>query len=185
METINTALLNIKREDILPLFSHDEIQARIKDVAQQINKDLAGEEVCMICVLKGAVLFAMDLAKNLDMPLKMEFIRLSSYGTAKVSSGKVNAVDISLPDLNGKNVLIVEDIVDTGITARFLLDFINGNFKTKRTLFCSLLDKRCFRKTDVEPDYYCFEIDNKFIIGYGLDYEGYYRNLDYIGYVKL
>lgn len=177
--------LNIKKDDILPLFSKDEIQNRIKEVAQKINEELSGEEVYMVCVLKGAVLFAMDLSKHLTMPLKMEFIRLSSYGTAKVSSGKVNAVDISLPDLNGKNVLIVEDIVDTGITAKFLLDFINNNFKTKRTLFCSMLDKKCFRKTEVEPDYVCFEIDNKFIIGYGLDYEGYYRNLDYIGYVQI
>ena len=118
------------------------------------------------------------------MPLKMEFIRLSSYGTGMVTSGKVNAVDISLPDLNGKNVLIIEDIVDTGITAKFLTDFIGGNFKTKSTKFCSLLDKKITRQADIEPDYYGFEVDNKFLVGYGLDYEGYQRNLRFVGYVE-
>ena len=91
-------------------------------------------------------------------------------------------MDISLPDLNDKNVLIIEDIVDTGLTAKFLLDFINGNFKTKSTKFCSLLDKKISRVANVEPDYYGFEIDDKFVVGYGLDDEGYCRNLRYIGY---
>jgi len=116
------------------------------------------------------------------MPLQMEFIRLSSYGHGTTTSGKVHAVDISLPDLNDKNVLIIEDIVDTGLTAKFLLDFINGNFKTKSTKFCSLLDKKISRVANVEPDYYGFEIDDKFVVGYGLDDEGYCRNLRYIGY---
>lgn len=127
-------------------------------------------------------MFATDLVKHLNMPLKMEFIRLSSYGTGFNTSGKVNAVDISLPDLNGKNVLIIEDIVDTGLTAKFLMDFMHTNFHTKSTKFCSLLDKKITRKTDIEPDYYGFEIDDKFVVGYGLDYEGYMRNLTFIGY---
>ena len=112
----------------------------------------------------------------------MEFIRLSSYGSSTTPSGKVNAVDIKLPDLNEKNVLIVEDIVDTGLTAKFLLDFIACNFKTKSTKFASLLDKKIFRQTDIEPDYMGFHIDDKFVIGYGLDYDGYFRNLKYIAY---
>jgi hypoxanthine phosphoribosyltransferase len=166
------------------LYSENEIQSKIKDLAQEMNAFYKGEEVYVVCALKGAVMFAVDLVKHLDMPLKMEFIRLSSYNGGTKSSGKVNAVDISLPDLNGKNVLIVEDIVDTGLTAKFLLDFLNTNFHTKSTKFCSLLDKKITRVADVEPDYYGFEVDDKFLVGYGLDYDGYYRNLTYIGYVK-
>lgn len=166
------------------LYSENEIQTKIKELAQEMNKFYNGEEVYVVCALKGAVMFAVDLVKHLNMPLKMEFIRLSSYNGGTKSSGKVNAVDISLPDLNGKNVLIVEDIVDTGLTAKFLLDFLNCNFHTKSTKFCSLLDKKITRQTNVEPDYYGFEVDDKFLVGYGLDYDGYYRNLTYIGYIE-
>lgn len=172
----------MKVEDLKVLFSEEEIQNKIKELADEMNNFYNGEEVIAICVLKGAVMFATDLVKHLNMPLKMEFIRLSSYGTGFNTSGKVNAVDISLPDLNGKNVLIIEDIVDTGLTAKFLMDFMHTNFHTKSTKFCSLLDKKITRKTEIEPDYYGFEIDDKFVVGYGLDYEGYMRNLRFIGY---
>ncbi len=172
--------MDIKKLKVL--FTEEQIQTRIKELADEMNKFYQGEEVYAICVLKGAVMFATDLVKYLNMPLKMEFIRLSSYNGGTTTSGKVNAVDISLPDLNGKNVLIIEDIVDTGLTAKFLLDFINCNFHTKSTKFCSLLDKKIKRVTEVEPDYYGFEVDDKFLVGYGLDYDGYYRNLKYIGY---
>ena len=128
-------------------------------------------------------MFATDLAKHLTMPLKMEFIRLSSYGSGTTSSGKVNAVDITLPDLNGKNVLIVEDIIDTGHTAKFLMDFMNHNFHTKSLKFCSLLDKKIKREVDTDADFYCFEVDDKFLVGFGLDYDGNYRNLPFIGYM--
>lgn len=173
-----------KPEDFKVLFTEERIQNKIKELAKEINDFYKGEDIVAICVLKGAVMFAVDLLKNVNMPVQMEFIRLSSYGNDKVSSGKVHAVDISLPDLNDKNVLIIEDIIDTGHTAKFLLDFINNNFKTKSTKFCSLLDKKISRVTDIEPDYYGFEIDDKFVAGYGLDYEGFYRNLRYIGYSK-
>ena len=176
--------MEIKLSELKVLFSEDAIQKRIKELADEMNKFYNGEEVYAICVLKGAVMFATDLVKHLDMPLKMEFIRLSSYAGGTVTTGKVNAVDISLPDLNGKNVLIIEDIVDTGLTAKFLMNFMNLNFHTKSTKFCSLLDKKITRKTDIEPDYYGFDVDDRFVVGYGLDYEGYYRNLRYIGYVE-
>ena len=172
----------IKISDIKVLISENQLQTRIKQIADKLNEYYKDEEICVICVLKGAVMFATDLVKNLNMPVTMEFIRLSSYGAGTQSSGKVNAVDITLPDLNGKNVVIVEDIVDTGLTAKFLLDFIACNFHTKSTKFVSLLDKKITRKTDIEPDYYCFDIDDKFVVGYGLDYNGYFRNLKYIGY---
>lgn len=176
--------MEIKLSELKVLFSEEVLQKRIKELADEMNAFYKGEEVYAICVLKGAVMFAVDLVKHLDMPLKMEFIRLSSYGTGMTTTGKVNAVDISLPDLNGKNVLIIEDIVDTGLTAKFLINFMHMNFKTKSTKFCSLLDKKITRQTDIEPDYYGFDVDDKFVVGYGLDYEGYYRNLRYIGYVE-
>ena len=175
-------MINI--QDIKPYITEEQIKDGIKKLGDELNELYKGEEVYLVCVLKGAVMFAADLAKVLEMPLQMEFIRLSSYGSGTTSTGKVNAVDIALPDLNGKNVLIVEDIIDTGHTAKFLIDFINLNFKTKSLKFCSLLDKKETRKVDIQPDLYCFEIGNQFVVGYGLDYDGFYRNLPYIGYLE-
>lgn len=173
----------ITEKDLKLLFSEEIIKDAIKKLGERINNDYGKEELFLVCVLKGAVMFMVDLSKHLKMPLSMEFIRLSSYGSGFTSSGKVNTVDISLPDLNGKNVLIVEDIIDTGHTAKFLVDFINHNFKTKSLRFCSLLDKKIKREVDIDPDYYGLEVDDKFLVGYGLDYDGFYRNLPYIGYV--
>lgn len=177
--------MEIFKENIKHLYTEEEIQTRVKEVAKVINKDYGTQELYVICVLKGSVMFTADLVKYLTMPVQMEFIRLSSYGSSTVSSGKVRAVDLSLPDLNGKNVLIIEDIVDTGLTAKFLLDFIDNNFETQSTKFCSLLDKKCCRKIEIDVDYIGFEIDNKFVIGYGLDFDGQFRNLPYIGYVEV
>ena len=174
----------IAEGDLKLLIDKDKLQEEIKKLADILNKEYQNQELYLICVLKGAVMFMTDLSKSLKMPLKMEFIRLSSYGSGFTSTGKVNAVDISLPDLNDKNVLIIEDIIDTGHTAKFLMDFIKHNFKTKSLKFCSLLDKKVKREVDIDPDYHVFEVDDKFLVGYGLDYDGYYRNLPYIGYVE-
>ena len=162
-----------------------EIQKRVREIADSLNERFKEEEIYIICVLKGSIMFTVDLIKNLKMPLRTEFIRLASYGHDFTSSGKVKAVDISLPDLNGKNAVIVEDIIDTGRTAKFLVDFIHMNFKVKNLVFCSLMDKKCKREVDIQPDIYGFEIDDKFLVGYGLDYKGYYRNLTYIGYIDV
>lgn len=174
----------ITEADLKILFTEDEIQEAIANLAKKLNQEYKNESLYMICVLKGSVMFTVDLAKHLKMPLRMEFIRLSSYGSGFTSTGKVNAVDISLPDLNDKNVLIIEDLIDTGHTAKFLVDFINLNFKVKSLKFCSLLDKKVKRQIEIEPDYHALDIDDKFLVGYGLDYDGYYRNLPYIGYVE-
>ncbi len=177
-------MITLNKQDIKPVFSADEIDARIKEMAALLNDEYKNEEVYIISVLKGAVIFTTDIIKHLTMPLKLEFIRLSSYGSGTVSSGKVNAVDISLPDLNGKHVIILEDIIDTGHTAQFLTNFINHNFKVKSYKFITLLDKKSRREVNINPDMYGFDIDDKFLIGYGLDFDGYYRNLDYIGYLE-
>jgi len=171
--------------DIKLLISEDKIQEGIRELAKNLNNIYKDEEVYLICVLKGSIMFFADLAKHLTMPVKMEFIRLSSYGSGTSSSGKVNAVDISLPDLNGKNVLIIEDIIDTGHTAKFLLDFLNNNFKFKDLKFCALLDKKVKRVASVNADYYCFEVGDKYLVGYGLDINGHFRNLPYIGYIEV
>jgi len=174
----------IKEQNFKLLLSEEEIQTGIAKLAEKLNHIYAKEEIYFICVLKGSIMFTVDLAKRLTMPVKMEFIRLSSYGSDTKSSGKVNAVDISLPDLNNKNVIIIEDIIDTGHTAKFLIDFLQNNFKMKSLKFCSLLDKKIKREVDIEADYYCFQVDDKFLIGYGLDYDGLYRNIPYIGYIE-
>lgn len=174
----------ITESDLKVLITEEELQNSIKQLGEKLNEFYGNEELYVVCVLKGSVMFTVDLVKHLKMPLNMNFIRLSSYGSGFTSSGKVNAVDISLPDLNDKNVIIVEDIIDTGLTAKFLIDFMHLNFKTKSLKFCSLLDKRETRKVDIEPDYYCFQIGNQFVVGYGLDYDGFYRNLPYIGYLE-
>ena len=174
----------IKESDLKILFSEEMIQEKISKLGQILNDKYKDDELYLICVLKGSVMFLVDLAKHLKMPVRMEFIKLSSYGSGFTSTGKVNAVDISLPDLNGKNVLVIEDIIDTGHTAKFLIDFINLNFHAKSVKFCSLLDKKIKRQVEINPDYYALEIDDKFLVGYGLDYDGYYRNLPYIGYIE-
>ena len=174
----------ITEKDLKVLITERELQDKIAELGEKLNEYYKKEEVYVVCVLKGSVMFTVDLVKHLKMPVHLNFIRLSSYGSGFTSTGKVNAVDISLPDLNGKNVLIIEDIIDTGLTAKFLIDFMNLNFKTKTLNFCSLLDKKETRKTDIQPDYSCFDIGNQFVVGYGLDYDGFYRNLPYIGYVE-
>ncbi|SRR5574344_840679 len=171
-------------EHLSLLISEEKIQNRIKELAKEINEEFKNEDITAICVLKGAVMFFTDLVKYLESPLQMEFIRLSSYGSASSSSGKIHAVDLSLPNLNQKNVLIIEDIVDTGLTAEFLIKYINDNFSPKKIKLCSLLNKKCYRKIDIDADYIGFEVGDNFVVGYGLDGDGYYRNLPYIAEVK-
>ena len=173
----------INTKEITTYLTESELQKGIEELSDKLNNLYKDEELYMICVLKGAVMFGVDLAKRLTMPLRMEFIRLSSYGSGTTSTGKVNAVDISLPDLDNKNVLIVEDIIDTGHTAKFLTDFINHNFHTKSLKFCSLLDKKVKREVNIDADFYCFEVEDKFLVGYGLDLNNQYRNLPFIGYI--
>lgn len=172
-------------DNLKVLLTEEQIQERIKSLACEINKYYNGEEIVIISVLKGAVMFTVDLSKHLNMPLKMEFIKLSSYGNGMTSSGKVQSFGAHLEEINGKNVLIVEDIIDTGLTAEFLINYINETYHPKTLKFCSLLNKKSARKSSVAPDYYGFEIDNKFVVGYGLDDEGYSRNLSYIGYKEV
>ena len=170
-------------KDLKVLISEEEIQAKLKIFAQDIEKVFpADEEIYVICVLKGSVMFCADLVKHFKHPVQIEFIRISSYGHEQKSTNNLQAIDLTLPNLHDKNVLIVEDIIDTGLTARFLTDLFKIKHHPKKLAFVALLNKKCARQIEIEPDFYGFEIDDKFVVGYGLDYKGYYRNLPYIGY---
>lgn len=176
-------VLDRKVTDLKVLISEEELHNRMKDMARKIDEEFQNaDELYVICVLKGAVMFCCDFSKYIKHPLQMEFIRISSYGNEARSTNRLKAIDLTLPDMHQKNVLIIEDIVDTGLTAKFLIDLINIEHQPAKLKFISLLNKKCARKIDIEPDMYGFEIDDKFVVGYGLDYKGYYRNLPYIGY---
>ncbi len=167
------------------LISEKEIQDKLDEMAPKIEECFPpDEDIYTICVLKGSVIFCSDLVKRFKHNVQMEFIRISSYGNETKSSNNLQAIDLTLPNLNNKNVIIVEDIIDTGLTARFLTDLFKIKHHPKKVLFVSLLNKKCARQIEIEPDFYGFEIGNKFVAGYGLDYKGYFRNLPYIGYFE-
>ena len=171
------------RENISVLISEQEIARRIQEIAQEINSHYAGKELTMICVLKGSFLFYADLVRAIKLPIKCEFLSVSSYGNAKTSSGEVKMVlDISTP-LDGKDVIIVEDIVDSGLTLKFIRDLLA--VRNPASLACAaLLQKPTALKVDVPVEYVGFKIGDEFVVGYGLDYAQSFRELPYIGLMK-
>ena len=173
---------NLVLKNLQVLISEEDLQKRVKELAEQINKDYEGQEIILVSVLKGSVVFASDLIRHIKVPVQLEFIRLSSYGNDMRSSGKVKAIDLTLPNLNGKIVIVVEDILDTGTTANFLLSYFKLQHKLENVKFATLLNKECARVRPVDVAYSGFIIDDYFVVGYGLDYGGYYRNLPYVGY---
>ncbi len=177
----------IAKESIEVLFSQEEIQSRIADLAEQISNDYRNcNELVVIGVLKGAALFTSDLIRKLSIPCQLEFIRLASYQTGTQSSGEIRVFDLSVPNLKDKDILIAEDIVDSGRTAEFLINFFQEQVGVKSMRIVSLLDKpskRLEHLKHIKPDYSCFTVDDKFILGYGLDYEQKFRQLPYLGYI--
>ena len=171
------------KEKIKFFLPEQKVNARIAEVAKKISEDYAGEEVHLICVLKGSVFFTCELAKRITVPVTMDFMSCSSYGNDIKSSGVVKIVkDLDEP-LEGKNVLVVEDIIDSGRTLSYLLDILEKR-NPKSMRLCTLLDKPDRRVKDVAVDYTCFEIPDEFVVGYGLDYAQKYRNLPFIGVVE-
>ena len=170
-------------EEIKVLIEPEKIDQRIEELAQQIMADYKNEEILVLCVLKGGMFFTVDLTKKIKNKVEFEFIKLSSYGDARVSSGKVEIQQNIAGKIKGKNVLVVEDIIDTGITMNFLKDYLKS-FGPKSVKIATFLNKPERRKVDVKIDYIGFDVPNKFIVGYGLDIEEYYRNLPYVGYVE-
>jgi len=165
------------------LYAADVLQARIKAMAQEINQTYADTDgLVLICILKGGLMFMAELAKHLVIPCQMEFVTLSSYGNSQQTSGTVRPVDLSLPKLTGKDVLVVEDIIDTGLTLNFFLEYLNGLHTPKSLRLAVMLDKKEARQKQVKTDFVGFEIGNQFVVGFGLDDRGFYRNLPLIGY---
>lgn len=170
-------------ERIEVLLSEEEVDARIKAIGEQISKDYEGREVHLVCVLKGGTFFMCELAKRITVPVSMDFMSVSSYGSETKSSGIVKIVkDLDEP-LKGKDVLVVEDIVDSGRTLSYLLEMLHDR-GPKSLKLCTLLDKPDRRVVHVNVDYTGFQIPDEFVVGYGLDYAQKYRNLPYIGVVK-
>lgn len=171
-------------EKIRVLIPEDEIEKRICEMGKEISEFYQGEPVHLVSVLKGGVFFTCELAKRLSIPVSIDFMCVSSYGDGTKSSGVVRVVKDLDEAIEGKHVLVVEDIVDSGRTLSYLLENLKSR-KPKSLRLCTLLDKPERRVTDVQVDYTGFEIPDEFVVGYGLDYMQHYRNLPYIGIVDL
>lgn len=170
-------------DKISVLLDEKVVDAKIQEMGEQISRDYAGKKVHIICVLKGSVFFACELAKRITVPVSLDFMSVTSYGDDTKSSGIVKIIkDLDEP-LEGEDVLIVEDIIDSGRTLSYLIEILNKR-NPKSMRLCTLLDKPERRVTEVKVDYVCFAIPDKFVVGYGLDYAQRYRNLPYIGVVE-
>ena len=165
------------------LFTEEEIQLKVKELGKQISWDYAGRNLLVICVLKGAFIFMADLVKAIDIPLELDFMAVSSYGVSTKSSGVVKIIkDLDIP-VEGRDVIIVEDIIDSGLTLSYLIDVLERR-NALSIAVVTLFDKPARRTVDLEPDYKGYTLPDAFVVGYGLDYAEKYRNLPYIGILK-
>ena len=171
-------------ETIHTLIPEEEVEKRICEIAAQISKDYEGKSVHLICILKGSVMFMSELAKRITVPVTMDFMSCSSYGSGTVSKGIVKiAKDLDEP-IEGRDALIVEDIIDSGNTLSYLIEIL-GKRKPASLRLCTLLDKPSRRvHHEVKVDYTCFQIEDLSVVGYGLDYDQRYRNLPYVGVIE-
>lgn len=173
----------MEKHHIEVMLQEDVVDARIKELGGQISRDYAGESVHLICILKGSVYFTCELAKRITVPVTMDFMQCSSYGAETKSSGIVKIVkDLDEP-ITGRHVIIIEDIIDSGRTLSHLKKLL-AQRSPKTLKICTLLDKPDRRVVDVPVEYVGFQIEDKFVVGYGLDYDQQYRNLPYIGVVE-
>lgn len=170
-------------EQIRVLLTEEEVDERIKAIGEQISEDYQGKEVHLICVLKGGSFFMCELAKRIDLPVTFDFMAVSSYGGDTKSSGVVKIVKDLDESLQGKDVLVVEDIVDSGRTLSYLMEMLRDRGPASLKL-CTLLDKPDRRVVPVNVEYTGFTIPDEFVVGYGLDYDQRYRNLPYIGVIE-
>lgn len=174
----------MKIKSINVYLTEEQIENRIRELGKEISAEYGDEPVCLICILKGSAFFSCELAKRITSPVEMEFMSVSSYGAGTSSSGVVRIVNDLVNSIEDKNVIVIEDIIDSGRTLHYLLE----NLKTrnpKSLKLCTLLDKPERRVVDVAVDYVGFEIPDEFVVGYGLDYDQKYRNLPYIGFVEI
>jgi hypoxanthine phosphoribosyltransferase len=161
------------------LITEDEISKRIKELGAEISKEYSGKKLYVLSLLRGSFIFAADLVRAIDVPTKIGFMTTSSYGDAEESSGIVKVVHDIPDNIEGYDVLIVDDIVDSGITMDFVVNHIKA-LKANSVKCCVLLNKPERRKVDIKPDFCCFDIDDVFVVGYGLNYGDYYRNVPYV-----
>ena len=166
------------------LIGEDDLQQRIKELGAQISADYQGEKLLLICILRGGVMFLTDLMRSITIPISVDFMAVSSYGTGRESTGQVRITLDLQENISQKNVLLVEDIVDSGYTIASVLEFLETRHP-KSLKVCTLLDKPERREVNVPIDYRGFSIPNKFVFGYGLDLDEYYRNLPFIATVDL
>lgn len=178
---MNMALLDKDMEKIL--FDEAAIQARIDALGEEITRDYVGKEPILISVLRGSYMFMADLTRKLDLACTVDFMAISSYGSGTSSSGQVRIIKDLSDDIEGKDILVVEDILDSGNTLAYLLELLNAR-KPASVRLCTLLDKPSRRTKEVRVDYVGFTIPDEFVVGYGLDYAEKYRNLPYIGVLK-
>jgi hypoxanthine phosphoribosyltransferase len=165
------------------LITEEEVKARVAELGRRISADYQGKDLLLVCVLKGGMMFLADLMREITIPHEIDFMAISSYGRGTVSSGVVRILMDLETNIEGRNVLIVEDIIDTGHT----LQYITNNLRTRHPAslrICTLLNKVERREVDIPLDYVGFDIPNKFVIGYGLDYAEIYRNLSFVGVLK-
>lgn len=165
------------------LVDEEALQLKIKELGEQITKDYQGKELLVVCILKGAVMFVSDLIKRIDLPLEIDFMAISSYGNSTKSSGIVRIMKDLNEDIKGKHILIVEDIIDSGLTLSYLIDNLKSR-EPASVAICTLLDKPDNRKTDIDIMYTGFVVPDEFVVGYGLDYAEKYRNLPFIAVLK-
>lgn len=172
-----------QKANISVLITEEEVNARIAEIGAEITEKFKGESVFLICILRGSIFFTTELAKRIDLPMEIDFMTVSSYGAETVSSGVINIKKDLEGSIEGKNVIVVEDIIDSGNTLSRLLQLFKSRNPKTLTL-CTLLDKPARRETQVPVDYTGFVVPDKFIVGYGLDWDQRYRNLPYIGCVE-
>lgn len=165
------------------LFSEQEVQSKVQELGAQITVDYLGKDLVIIGILKGAVVFLADLIREIKLPLELDFMVISSYGKSTRASGVVRILKDLEKDIAGKDVLIVEDIVDTGLTLSYLKNNLRARGPASLKI-CSFLDKPSRRKVSLDPDYWGYNIPDEFAVGYGLDFAERYRNLPYIGVLK-
>ncbi len=172
----------MEKYEIRPLFNQDQIRLRVKELAEQISRDYQGKEILFICILKGAFVFLSDLMRHIDLPVQLDFVGLASYGSQTVSSDQIRITrEISVP-IEGRDVIVVEDIIDSGRTLNFFVNELRTR-KPRSLRICCLLDKKSRRQVQFEADYVGFDIEDLFVVGYGLDVNEQFRNLPSIHYV--
>jgi len=170
--------------ELVPVLTKDDIDKKVAEVARKISDDYKGRELVLVGILKGAFVFMSDLMRSLAVPVKLDFVCAYSYGTGTTTSGNIKLTKEIGLDIKGKDVLIIEDIVDTGLTLAYIIDYLES-FGPASVKVCALLDKRERRKVEIKIDYSCHVVEEGFLVGYGLDYAENYRNLPEIYHLKL